>query len=161
MRYRLLSLAIVSLSFAAVSSAAEGGPKAMTAPAPALAQPAAATPAPATKAEPMQAVTIAAPTAEPEVMAPAVRGNAPVTIADRFAAAAKEADVTSVDLTRATEILPGMDVTALAERLGAPQRIKERDGLTEARWSTDQERAPVFIVWLRNDRAVRMRLLDY
>ena len=87
----------------------------------------------------------------------------PLTLVQRFALAvydAREAGRVPTEPVDYTAILPGMGLPALAERLGEPTRIREDGPQAELRWIAEDRREPMFIVWLRNDCAVRMRVLD-
>lgn len=88
----------------------------------------------------------------------------PLTLDQRFVLAVFDAQEAGKTVPPAvidyTAILPGMDVAALAERLGQPTRIREDGPQAELRWIAEDPRTPMFIVWLRNDRAVRMRVQD-
>lgn len=81
------------------------------------------------------------------------------TVAEVFAAAAPGG---RPEAPRWDEVLPGMDIPAIAERIGPPDVIKLRGAEHEARWRTGPlARDPDFIVWLNDGVATRMRFRDH
>lgn len=82
----------------------------------------------------------------------------PVSLEAAFAAAAPKG---RPDVPRWDEVLPGMDIPAIAERIGAPDVIKSHGAEHEARWRTGPfARDPYFIVWISDGVATRMRFRD-
>jgi len=80
------------------------------------------------------------------------------TMAEAFAAAAPNG---RPEAPRWDEVLPGMDIAAIAERVGPPDVIKVRGAEHEVRWRTGPlARDPDFVVWMMDGVAVRMRFRD-
>ncbi len=113
-------------------------------------------------------LTLTACDGRPAKTAPSASGTAPVpvqpapvkavTLEDTFAAAAPGGRPAE---PRWDEVLPGMDVAAIAERVGAPDLIKHHNAAQEARWRTGPlARDPDFVVWIMDGVAIRMRFRD-
>lgn len=158
----LLVLSACGSSSGRSTTAVPGGKGAVarsaeTAPAPApepTAAPAPAAAAPA--AEPAAAAAPAAPAAPPEPAKP--DPSTPAGLEAAFAAAAPAGRPAEPQWD---SVLPGMDIAAIAERIGPPDRIKPRGAVMELRWRTGPlSRDPDFLVILRDGIAERMRLRD-
>jgi len=57
-------------------------------------------------------------------------------------------------------VLPGMPADEIAKLLGRPDAVRERGVEATAHWRTGGPRDPVYIVWLRDGVATRMRFAD-
>jgi hypothetical protein len=57
-------------------------------------------------------------------------------------------------------VVPGMAATDIAKLIGRPDEVRERGLLTTMHWRTGGPRDPVYIVWLREGVAQRMRFSD-
>lgn len=89
------------------------------------------------------------------VVAPRAK-DAPPTIAEQFTAAAGDAPPTTL-MTNA--IYPGMTIAEMAPFLGTPSRVYERGAETELWWTSNKQQ-PIFIVWMLNGKAARLRWKD-
>jgi hypothetical protein len=165
------------LTFAACGFGAEPVPEPTVAPEPAAAQaaPAEAAPveiapaaegAPAADAAPVEIAPAAeaAPAANPDAAATqagAVPAAAPAVPAVAAGVPPAPAPAAQPEEPRWTEVLPGMNVSEVAKRIGPPDVTKTRNGVEEARWHTGPlVRDPDFIVWFSGGVATRMRFRD-
>ncbi len=57
-------------------------------------------------------------------------------------------------------VVPGMAATDIAKLIGRPDEVRERGGVATLHWRTGGPRDPVYIVWLREGVAARMRFSD-
>lgn len=57
-------------------------------------------------------------------------------------------------------VVPGMAAADIAKLIGRPDEVRERGLLTTMHWRTGGPRDPVYIVWLREGVAQRMRFSD-
>lgn len=98
---------------------------------------------------PAPAVTDAAPAPAPAATAP--------TLAERLAAAAPEERPTEMAWDK---VLPGMPPEEIAKLLGRPDQVKETAHGARLGWLTGSVRDPIFVVWLHQGVAQRMRFID-
>lgn len=108
--------------------------------------------------------TTSAPAPAPAAAAPAklevqeaAKPSAPETLAQRLARTTPAERPAEPAYDR---VLPGMAVADIAALLGPPDDVRERGGRATLHWRVGDARDPVFIVWLREGVAERMRFAD-
>ena len=100
-----------------------------------------------------------APAAAPSAPAKAEAGakEQPKTLAEQLA---KEAPGNRPAEPAYDRVVPGMAAADIAKLIGRPDEVRERGRLTTLHWRTGGPRDPVYIVWLRDGVAQRMRFSD-
>ena len=83
--------------------------------------------------------------------------EAPKTLAQQLDEVAPEGRPAEPAFDR---VVPGMAATDIAKLIGRPDEVRERGHRATLHWRTGGPRDPVYIVWLRDGVAQRMRFSD-